>query len=196
MKKILIKSGKFLTSLILAFMIILLVLTIYNKLSGKQLSILGYSFSIVLTSSMDGTLNPDENGNIEQPVIKKNDFIITKKIDIQNIKIGDVILYKTKLENNLNLGIERIVHKVIAVNTDVDNNIYFTTKGTANELPDTEQVTDVLGIYLYSSSFLGSLFIFLLNPLNLVFVFILFAGIYISIRQIKNISKEVKNKKN
>jgi signal peptidase I len=185
---------KIIIDIILIITILFLGITIYKKINNKDLSIFGYSFSIVLTSSMDATLNTDNNNVIEQPIIKKGDFIITKNIDLNDVKVGDVILYNTTLQNNLNLGITKIIHKVIAVNYDENSNKYLTTKGTANELADTEKVKNVSGIFIYTNSFLGKVFSFLMNPINLVFLLIIIIGLNISIKQINNIIKTVNSK--
>lgn len=69
------------------------------------------------------------------PEFGRGDVVITKdlsKNDINDLKIGDIISY--------NLDGSIIIHRVYDVKYDVDDKVYFITKGDNNELPDSKIV--------------------------------------------------------
>lgn len=189
---------KILSNALLALAILLLAVSLYFRFTNRQLSLFGYSFSIVVTGSMDGRQHPDVLAGkraAEKPIIKKYDFIITKKADIDDINAGDVVLFKTTDQKNLSLGIERILHKVDSVN-EGENGVYLKTRGTANTDVDDENVYSILGRHVFTSSFIGWIYRFFLNPVNMIFLIVLGVAAYVVYRQIKSIKTAVAEGKN
>jgi signal peptidase len=64
--------------------------------------------------------------NIMEPDIKKNDIVILKKVDSENLKVGDIIYYKDN--NNYKLA------KIEAVKEEeqIKKSEYYITKGNKN----------------------------------------------------------------
>lgn len=118
-------------------------------------SFLGYKPFIVLSGSME-------------PEISPGDLILTKNVDPKEIKVGDIISFRSD---------ETIVvsHRVTEVLTE--GGLAFYTKGDANIGEDAENVLpeDLEGIYLFRIGGLGSIALFLQTPVGLlIFVIIPF----------------------
>ncbi len=114
MKKILDWFGKFWIGLL----VVLVFFTIASKLNGSEY-ILNFAPLKVLSGSME-------------PKIKVGDIVLVKKVDPSIIKEGDIITYKI---NNSTY----VTHRVIEVFNNA-NNLYFKTKGDANNTMDKEAV--------------------------------------------------------
>jgi len=90
----------------------------------------GWYFNVVMTKSMEPAFSP-------------GGMIITRPVAMENINVGDPILFK-----KLGIG-ERealICHRVIDIK-EIDRELYFQTKGDAQERPDPDLVS--------SQNFLG-----------------------------------------
>ena len=73
------------------------------------------------------------------PIIKKNDAILIKRVDANEIKIGDVITYKS--EDATHYGI-MITHRVVSMVNDDMGEISFVTKGDNNNVADKTPVKE------------------------------------------------------
>lgn len=101
---------------ILAFIIIIVGVNAYRK--NEPTKIFGYIYSVVPTDSME-------------PVIKNGDFILSKEVDFDSLKIGDDIIYFSE-KNHI-----YIVHRIVGINEDGS----FIMKGVNNLTVDSEYVT-------------------------------------------------------
>lgn len=109
----------------------------------------GIKTAIVLTGSMEPTLNI-------------NDFVIMKKPD--KIKVNDIVSYKDKNSKN------EILHRVVKIK---GNKI--TTKGDANNTEDEPiNKNQVTGIYIGKVKCLGNVISFLTRPLVFSIIMALF----------------------
>lgn len=118
-------------------------------------SFFGYKPFIVLSGSME-------------PEILPGDLILTKNVDPKEIKVGDIISFRTD-ETTV------VSHRVTKVLTE--DGLAFHTKGDANIGEDAENVLpeDIEGAYLFRIGGLGSIALFLQTPVGLlVFVIIPF----------------------
>lgn len=77
-----------------------------------------------------------------EPLIHPGDIVLVKRIDIKNLKLGDVIQYK---KDNI-----YIFHRLIKITED-DGRMLYQTKGDNNSIPDPELVksSDIKGKVVY-----------------------------------------------
>lgn len=122
-------------------------------------SFLGYKPFIVLSGSME-------------PEISPGDLILTKNVDPKEIKVGDIISFRTD-ETTV------VSHRVIEVLTE--EGLTFQTKGDANIGDDAGIVLpeDIEGTYLFRIGGLGNLALFLQTPVGLLVFVIIPFGLFI-----------------
>lgn len=152
--------------------LLILILGIINHKQGKQLKFFGYSFSTVVTPSMEDT-------------IKVNDIIIFKDVPFEDVKVNDIIVYYND-EYHIN-----VVHRVVGINEDGS----LITKGDNNNSVDAIYTTssNYIGKVVKYGSFLG-IGKLARNNKNIIFVIIFLIFLYILIVAIQNIFKISKEK--
>ena len=132
-----IKKITFILFLIVSFTYIFIII---SPKIFKNFYPFGIKTAIVLTGSMEPTLN-----------IK--DFVIIKKSD--NIKVGDIVSYKddtVKME---------VLHRIINIDGDE-----ITTKGDANNTEDKPiDKSQITGVYIGKIKYLGEIISFITRPL-------------------------------
>lgn len=160
--------------LLLIFSLCILIFGIISQKNNKQLKIFGYSFSVVITPSMEDTINV-------------NDIIIVKDYDFKEIKENDIIVY---YNNSANIN---VVHRVIKINDDGS----LVTQGDNNSTPDSIFTTEsnYIGKVVSYGSYLG-LGKLLTNSKSVIFIVLILIFAYILVINIKNIFKinQEKNK--
>lgn len=106
---------------------LLIVATFFEVVSarraGRVPTFFGYSFSVVVTGSME-------------PDIKVGEFLVVKQTAIEDVSEGDDILFTARSGA---IAGERVVHRVIEVGSD-SGGIYLRTKGTNNPVADADYV--------------------------------------------------------
>ncbi|MBQ2835281.1 MAG: signal peptidase I [Clostridia bacterium] len=119
-------------AIILIYNIILIAISSANQIN--VINIFGYKSYIIKTNSME-------------PTIKINDVVITKKVEKQDLKIGDVITFLKKGEV--------ITHRI----TQIEDNSKYTTKGDNNNIEDTFKIDykDVEGKHVLTIPYLGAI---------------------------------------
>lgn len=124
------------------------------------------------------------SGSME-PKIVVDDIVIVKNVDKNQIRVNDIITFKT--ENEI------ITHRVIKIEL-IDNNLIYTTKGDSNEVTDIEKIeyNQIEGKYVGKIPKIGKLLTLLKN--KLVFSIILILLIISYILQRKNIQRKIKRK--
>lgn len=137
-----------------------------NETSGPN-SIGGYCAFIVLTSSMEDT-------------IPKDSFVLTKKVDVQTLKIGDDITY-------LFTPVTTVTHRIVEImeKDPATGERSFITQGTMNEFPDEQPVyaQNIVGKVIFHNYFIGHSMKWIGEYWYiLVTLGILFVGFYRSIR--------------
>ena len=142
-------------AIILIYNIILIAISSANRIN--IINIFGYKSYIIKTNSME-------------PTISTNDVVITKKVEKQNIKVGDVITFFQEGEV--------ITHRI----TKIDENGDYTTKGDNNNIEDTFKINykDIEGKHILTIPYLGAIvqaldnqIVFLIITLIvLIFIFI------------------------
>ena len=122
--------------------LVILVVLCAVFLMGSRL--MGYQVFTIISGSME-------------PEYNVGDLIYVKKVDPQNIKVGDDITFI------LNEDLVVATHRVVRI--DVENQ-HFYTKGLANEIEDSEPVhfNNVIGVPKFSIAKLGYVSNFIQNP--------------------------------
>ena len=135
-------------------------------------------FLIVLSGSMS-------------PTIKPGDIVVSIHVNPEEIREGDIITFKDQ-NNQKNC----ITHRVVNILRDDEGNIYFRTKGDANEDPDINLVPSslVIGRVTLVIPYLGYLPTFAKSKLGFI-TMIFVPGILIIINEILRMMKVSKEKK-
>lgn len=137
-------------SVVIIVAAVLVLLSVVLTKQGDTPSILGRSVFRVVSGSME-------------PSISANDLIVVRKTDASDIREGDVISFYSsdpELRGAVN------THRVAEVLQD-NGHYSFVTKGDANIIEDEYPVrdTDVIGVVVFVSGFLGHLSRVIANPL-------------------------------
>ena len=127
-----------LTGLILVFAVILM-MTIVSQITSKgYVTIGGYGLFKVATGSME-------------PTIETGSLIMSSEIDIEDVRINDIICFESN--NPMMLG-QVITHRVVGIG-NVNGVLRLTTQGDANTVEDALYVIeeDLIGkVVWYSES--------------------------------------------
>jgi signal peptidase len=105
-----------------------------------------YDLFAIKTDSMD-------------PVIAPGDVVITKEINPEDIKVGDIVAFNVDITND---GIDDVVvHYIAEINT-YNNELIFKTKPHVSDLQDrwTIEEQDLIGIYEYQVNNIGEILLF------------------------------------
>ncbi|MBQ9486035.1 MAG: signal peptidase I [Clostridia bacterium] len=148
------------------------------KRENRAPTFFGYSFSIVVTNSME-------------PEIKVGELLVVKDADISDVKVGDYAVFTSLSEP---IKGERVVHEVIAIDTD-ENGLYLTTKGINNPTQDAEPVreSNFIGKSAMHSAFLGAVFGFFTRIESAMLIAVLIILIPFIVKQVKKIIAIAKN---
>lgn len=154
-------------AIILIYNIILIFISSANQMS--IVNIFGYKSYIIKTNSME-------------PTIKVNDVLITKKVEKEKIKVGDVITF---IKNG-----EVITHRI----TQIDENGEYTTKGDNNNIEDTFKINydNIEGKNILTIPYLGKIVEILDN--KIVFLIITLIILIFMFMAIQNQEKKDKRK--
>lgn len=141
----------------------------------------GYSFLNVRTSSM-------------VPKYPVGTVVITRKIDPNTLKIGDVISFYSQDPEIKGLP---NTHRIRSIHKKASGEIYFFTKGDNNDIQDQYPVysKDIIGVVTSSIRVLGKVISLLNNRIVLFFIIILPLAL-LMIFDAKNIGKMLKGKDN
>lgn len=140
----------------------------------------GWRFDIVSTGSME-------------PAYNTGGMVVTKPAEVNDIKVGDVILFRQILIEEE----ARICHRVIDIE-EIDGNLFFQTKGDANEYSDSDPVSsqNLIGktiLYIPNVGNISYLLHLHETPITLMGKNISVAFILISALGLTVISVELKN---
>ena len=136
-----------------------------------------YKLYVVQTDSMSKT------------DFKAGDLIISKEVDINTIREGDIITF---VSDSFESYGKTVTHKVRNVTKDINGNRAFETYGTTTGYSDSALATKVLGKYVGKISGFGKVVSFLRIPI--VYMTCVFIPITITIiYQLINIFKTLKN---
>jgi signal peptidase len=126
-------------------------------------------------------------GGSMEPTIPVGSIVVVKKVNPEDVKVGDVIAFET--------GESRTMHRVIDKVVE-DGSFYLRTKGDANEDPDPWIVKpeDVQGALQFTIPYYGYLIYFAGTPIGFA-LFILVPAIILIANEVRNIVKRRKGVK-
>ena len=132
---------------------------------------LGFKTYEIVSRSMEDTIN-------------KNDIIVVKKVDKNEINENDIISFDN--------GNEIITHRIVDIE-NINGQTLYTTKGDNNRFADDEKISfeQIEGKYVFKLSKLGYLMNFLKNRYFLIVLFIILILCFI---HIINVKKRIKNR--
>lgn len=152
------RIGSWIVSMFLVICSILCVFTIVQTASNRRMSVMGYSFFYVMTGSME-------------PTIHTYSEIITRKVDAEDLKVGDIITFESY--DPTIVGYTQ-THRIIEIiYQEQEHKYYFQTKGDANNMADDRLVAeeDICGRVIFhtgSLRFMSRLLRFLGTPLGIL----------------------------
>ena len=120
------KKTAVIVSVVFVMAIILFIWVISQVLSDGYISIGGHSLFRVVSGSME-------------PELPVGTLIVSKDVDIGDIKEKDIINFKSKDQGMVGMI---ITHRVTGVYTDSEGNVLLETKGDANQYTDQRPVTE------------------------------------------------------
>ncbi len=160
----------FIVAIVVIFNLILLV----QKIQNKPASIFGYKVFVVISGSME-------------PNIHVGDIVITKNVDEENIKIGDVITFNNDKYT--------ITHRVIDIIQD--DEIFYKTKGDHNSVADKDLIkyNNIEGVCKFRIEKIGVIFMHSKSIIRAIIILCIFY-LMIKIIERKNEMKLEKNNRN
>ena len=179
-KNILLKLMNVVSVLIIVISVLALLSVVMAK-PGQAPNFFGYSLFRVMTGSME-------------PTISTNSLIVVKRVEAQELAVGDVITFYSRDPSLLG---EPNTHRIIRFEEEAGRQLII-TKGDANNVEDRypTQAEDLIGKVVFSSLFLGKLVKLISNPLVFIplilipLVLMLLRSVYDGIVAAKKLAKE------
>ena len=140
---------------------------------GKAASVFGRNVLRVVTGSME-------------PTILTNDYIITRKTDVESLKPGDIIAFYSEDPTILE---KLVIHRIVSVNEDGS----FVVKGDANPINDRYSVKPekILGKYTGKARLFNWVNSFA-DARKLLLLFVIIPILLITVYELKSMKKLVK----
>lgn len=158
--------------LIFIIVIMMLIVVVLQRTSNNDISLGGYRIFTVATGSM-------------VPKYNVSDILISKKVDVSELKVGDDVVYKGKEGSFKD---KFVTHQIISMEKQEDGSYNIITKGIANPEQDPEiKGEQIYGKIIYkvkTLSYIGKL-------ISNIYIFYFFVFIPIAIiifKQIRNIA--------
>lgn len=170
-------------SVLLAAAVVLCITVIAQTLSKGYITFWGHSLFRVVTGSMEPTIPVDA-------------LLITEEVDIEEIKEGDIVCFRS-METNM-LG-QVITHRVVKVIEQESGEIYLETRGDANPSSDGHYVTEKnligkVSTYTKEGNIIAAVYATITTPFGflafVVFPILLVAG-FIMKGSVSSIQKEL-----
>lgn len=138
------KLAKGLSAAIGILAVLLLLAAAWSLLTSrpdKPASVLGFSPMVVVSGSME-------------PEFPVGTFLLSRKVDIDQVAVGDIIVFYGRVGRTTGIITHRVVEK-----EGMGNDTVLTTKGDANSLRDPNPVTsqNLLGKVIWESPLMGKL---------------------------------------
>ena len=138
---------------VIAFLALVLIVSMYSRLAGKAPSLFGYSLYRVSSGSM-------------QPELMVGDIILVQQCDGATVLEDDIVSYngtKGEMEGRL------VTHRVVKAPYTRDGETWLVTRGDANKSDDPPITADqVTGKLVTKLSFLNWMFDFFATPFGLL----------------------------
>ena len=180
-KKIFSVAGTVLTVLVIAFTAYIVFSVIIARVKNTDVSLFGYSFGVVVTNSME-------------PEISPGDLIVFNHGSIDDVNVGDNIVFKAGDGFSPQIKGQNVVHRVVGIEELQDGSVEITTRGINNISDDKYPVTaeNFVGVCIYHSAAWGNVFTFMINYGFIILIIVIALPFIIS--QIIKIIKLAKNK--
>jgi signal peptidase len=185
--KIVKKVFKYLGNIIFALIIVVVILSIYGNIQAKGRewvvpTVGKYRWMTVLSGSM-------------KPVFNPGDLIVDKKVNTNDLKVGDVVTYMYG-------GNFLSTHRIVEISKDDKGKPAFKTKGDNNNAVDNQVISSnaIVGKYIFRIPLIGYVFLKLKGLPGIIAIWILFiyvAGmeIYRNVKAYKiKIQEEIQKK--
>lgn len=141
----------------LAIMVLTVIFFFVQRVTGGTTTIFGYSVYRVSSPSME-------------PELAVGDVILTEKVDVKSLQIGDIITYNG-MEGSYAGKV--ITHRIEDIQ-EVNGQCLFTTKGDANhEIDPIVYEGQILGKMAFKVPIIGVLYSFFITPYGLVAVLLI-----------------------
>lgn len=181
MKHIMYKTLKILLKalyyVLILLCIVLVLIIVMQKISDSNKSIAGYRIFVVVSGSME-------------PKYGVGEVVICKEVEPEKIKIGDAIVYRG---NTGELNGLIIMHEIVDIYYNDQNELKIHAKGIANNRDDPEISTDqVYGIVKGKSDILTLLYSLALNKKSaFIIIIFLILNVFLAFRSPKK--REIDN---
>jgi signal peptidase len=166
-------------NLLIVLLVVVIGFSIYGniKTNGKDFkapSVGPYMWMSVLSNSM-------------KPTFSTGDLVVAKKVDVKNVKVGDIITFRW----NTSLA----THRIAEVIKDKDGSTSFKTKGDNNNAVDVEVLKQsyVVGEYVFRIPFIGYVLTKLKGLTGVILIWVMFV-LVVGTEIYKNIKDSKKRK--
>ncbi len=121
--------------------------------------VFGFQYAVILTDSMKPHINP-------------NDIVVIAPTPKEDLRVGDVIMYRVSIGNST----YQIVHRIVDIRTDPTRRAYFVTKGDNRKYTDPWRVYPdmVVGKVILVIPRVGAIWYYV--PLIVLILFLLIIG--------------------
>lgn len=148
-------AKRILSTVVTVLLLCILVLAMVQRISGATPGIGGFHLMQILTGSME-------------PEIMTGDAVLVRECSAADVKIGDVICYKSRTGE---MSGKMITHKVIEGPYEKDGETWLRTKGTANDVADDPiRAEQVYGIVVCRLTLIGKLYSFFCTVPGLIVI--------------------------
>lgn len=139
-----------LLTVVLVLCILVSTVLIFQIVRGQQPSLLGYKLFHIITGSMEPTI--EVGGNV-----------VVKEVDPATLEVGDIITFRSR---DAQIYGQANTHRIMEICRDENGELYFVTKGDANNREDIlhVQASDLYGkvvFYTNASKWFGLFFDFI-----------------------------------
>ena len=164
---------KILYNILMLFCVVLILAVIWQRATNSDKSIFGYKIFRIISGSMVPEYNIDE-------------VVISKDMDVNDLKIGDIVVYRGKIGD---LNGKLIMHEVIDIN-QIDENLFFHVKGIQNNTGDPEVADNqIVGKVIFKSEILTYIYSLATSTYSsFIIIMILVINVFVSFRH--NTKKE------
>ena len=153
------------------YVVLLFVIVVFLGLSifqSQDKSFMGYRMFGVLSDSMSMPSGKTENGGF-----KSGSIIFVREVQPEQLKIGDIITYRPSANPN-NKSTNFLTHRLVEIQTDVEDGPFYVTKGDGNKDTDMPILPKaIVGKVVFSIPELGNLLKFIKENKLISIIFII-----------------------
>ena len=158
------KVFKYSFRIFIVFCLVIVFFSLYQRSRQREVSIAGISSYIILSDSM-------------KPLFGAGDLVITQKINTDDLKVGDVITFKSR--DPLTFG-ENITHEIFEIYFE-NGQTLITTRGINLDSIDQTPVyaEQIIGIYWFKLPRIGYFIDFMRTDTGFITLFVLPISLFI-----------------